>query len=30
MGDEDSRKALIKLNDIARIVLHGWASALND
>ena len=30
MGDEDSRKALIRLNDIARIVLPGWASALND
>jgi hypothetical protein len=29
MGDEDSRKALVRLNDIARIVLPNWAATLN-
>ena len=29
MGDEDSKKALKRLNDIARIVVPGWASTLN-
>jgi len=29
MGDEDSRKALNRLNDIARIVVPGWAATLN-
>lgn len=29
MGDEDSKKALGRLNDIARIVIPGWASTMN-
>jgi hypothetical protein len=29
MGDEDSKIALRRLNDIARIVVPGWAAALN-
>mmetsp|Transcript_10276 Transcript_10276/g.11381 ORF Transcript_10276/g.11381 Transcript_10276/m.11381 type:complete len:339 (-) Transcript_10276:29-1045(-) len=29
MGDEDSKKALVRLNDIARIVVPGWAAILN-
>lgn len=29
MGDEDSKKALVRLNDIARIVLPGWAATMN-
>lgn len=29
MGDEDSIKALKRLNDIARIVVPGWASTLH-
>lgn len=28
-GDEDSKKALIRLRDIARIVLPGWEGTLN-
>ena len=30
MGDADSKKALHRLRDIARIVLPGWASTLNE
>ena len=29
MGDEDSKKALVRLNDIARIVIPGWAATMN-
>lgn len=29
MGDEDSKRALIRLKDIARIVVPGWATTLN-
>lgn len=29
MGDEDSKKALVRLGDIARIVIPGWANTLN-
>lgn len=29
LGDEDSKKALIRLKDIARIVVPGWATTLN-
>lgn len=29
MGDEDSKMALRRLSDIARIVVPGWAAALN-
>lgn len=29
MGDEDSKRALKRLSDIARIVVPGWASTLN-
>jgi len=29
LGDEDSKLALQRLNDIARIVVPGWAAALN-
>lgn len=30
MGDEDSQNALKRLSDIARIVIPGWASTLNE
>jgi TPR repeat protein len=30
MGDEDSKNALNRLSDIARIVIPGWASTLNE
>jgi TPR repeat protein len=30
LGDEDSKKALKRLNDIARIVLPGWATTMNE
>jgi TPR repeat protein len=30
MGDEDSKKALYRLNEIARIVIPGWAATLNE
>lgn len=30
MGDDDSKKALQRLQDIARIVLPGWAAVLRD